>query len=103
MRFDISKIRGVSIRSFDFEEMTGRDSLDAAARAVGPTSQGDNSRRMSAYELNILHRNQLIAQAISKVDDKDVMRPYMAWEDMSLRTQEFIVSAYTRLNEATTD
>lgn len=97
MRFDLSKIRGVSISSFDMEEMTGVDSMDAAARALGPRP----SENMSAYQINILHRNQLVAQSISKVDDHVVIRPHTQWENWNLRTQEFVMRAYTRLNEAT--
>lgn len=105
MRFDLSTTRGVSVSSFDIEEMTGRDSLDAAARAIGPVASDgtDPSRRMSAYELNIHHRNQLVAQSISRVNGKEVPRPFTGWEDWSLRTQEFVVAAYHRLNEASVD
>lgn len=99
MHFDLSKYRGLSIESFDMEEMTGRDSLDAAGRALGPKP----SSSLSAYQLNIMHRNQLVAQSISKVNGDLVPRPYTAWEGWSLRTQEFVMRAYTRLNEATTD
>lgn len=97
MRFDISKIRGASISSFDMEEMTGRDSMDAMARSLGPRP----SENMSAYQLNVLHRNQLVAQSISMVNGESVIRPHMQWEQWSLRTQEFVMRAYARLNEAT--
>jgi hypothetical protein len=97
MRFDLSKIRGVSISSFDMEEMTGRDSLDAAARALGPSP----SAKASAQQLNVLHRNELVAQSISAVDGRAVIRPFVQWGDWSLRTQEFVMRAYSRLNEAT--
>jgi len=103
MHFDLSEIRGVSIASFDLEEMTGRDSLDAAARAIGPRRKDDDGPPPNAYELNISHRNQLIAQSISKVNGEIVPRPYTSWETWTLRTQEFVLAAYSRLNEATND
>lgn len=99
MFFDLSKFKGVSIQSFDMEEMTGRDSLDAAARAVGPG--GGDGARPNAFQLNISHRNQLIAQSIAKVNGDIVTRPCLDWESWSLRTQEFVMAAYMRLNEAT--
>jgi len=101
MRFDLTKYRGVSIKSFDMDEMIGRDSLDALARAVGP--RDDNAPPVSGYQMQVSHRNQLIAQAISKVNDEVVMRPYLAWTDWTLRTQEFVLAAHGRLNEATKD
>jgi len=103
MHFDVSKHRGVSVASFDIEEMTGRDSLDAAGRAIGPRTRDNDGPGPSAYELNISHRNQLIAQSISKVNGELVGRPFTQWENWSLRTQEFVLAAFSRLNEATTD
>lgn len=99
MHFNLSKYRGLSISSFDMEEMTGRDSMDAAARAIGPRSS--EGAGPNAFQINIQHRNQLIAQSISKVDDENVVRPHIKWEDWTLRTQDFVVKAYMRLNEAT--
>jgi len=99
MRFDLSKIKNCSVTSFDLDELNGRDSIDAAARAIGPG--GDEGSRMSSYQANMQHRNQLVAQSISKVNDELVQRPYMQWEQWTLRTQEFVLAAYMRLNEAT--
>lgn len=102
MHFDISKYKGVSIASFDMEEMTGRDSMDAAARSAPPrAAPGEEPPPMSGFQLNILHRNQLIAQSISKVDGELVTRPFTKWENWTLRTQEFVITAYMRINEAT--
>lgn len=99
--FDLTG-RGCSIKSFELEVLTGRDSLDAAARAMPPPpSDGSPPPPINALAANIAHRNQLIAQSISAVDGDPVVRPYTAWEGWSLRTQEFVVGAYMRLNEAT--
>lgn len=100
MHFDVSKYKGLSIVSFDLEEMTGRDSLDAAARAIGPKRES-GSPEPNAFQINIQHKNNLIAQSISKVNGKLVQRPCSEWEDWNLKTQDFILAAYTRLNEAT--
>lgn len=97
MHFDLSKLKNVSIESFDMEEMTGRDSLDAAARVL---PRGNDAQQVSGYELQIAHRNSLIAQSISRVDGVVVPRPYTTWETWSLRTQEFVIAAYNRLNDA---
>jgi hypothetical protein len=97
--FDLAKFKHLSITSFEMEEMTGRDSLDASARAAGPRSA--DSAPLRAFEFTIAHRNQLIAQSIRKVNGDVVPSPYTQWENWSLRTQEFVLAAYSRLNDAT--
>lgn len=103
MHFDLSrydKQKRLSVISFDLEEMTGQDSLDAAARAIGPRRAEEDGPPMNSFQLNIQHRNQLIAQSISRVDGQAVVRPFSKWVDWTLKTQDFVVSAYMKLNEA---
>lgn len=95
MRFDLSKYPGLSIKSFELIELVGKDSLDALGRAAAPGAS------LSPAQLSALHLNQMIAQSITHVDDQPVQRPYTAWESWSLRTQEFVVAAYNRLNSTT--
>lgn len=105
MRFDVSKYNLVitdpttstkrPLQSFDLDELIGKDSLDAAARAAPPGAS------VNPAQLDALLLNQLIAQSISAVNGEAVMRPYTAWENWSLRTQGFVIRAYHRLNGAT--
>ena len=92
--FDISKYSEVDIRSFTLQVMTGNDSLDATARAVG---KGDRPNPMVTFAA----RSNLIADAIVKVDGQDVVRPYIEWESWSLRTQTFVERAFDALNSVT--
>lgn len=95
MRIDLSRFKGVSIRSFEIEELTGRDNIDALAQALGP----DQGKGMSLLQMNTAHKNQLIANAISSVNDEPVVRPFTAWENWNLKTQEFVVKAFDKIND----
>lgn len=96
MRFDLSKHQRVNVKSFDLEELTGRDSIDAAARVTPPPTPGVPAP--SGTQVAIAHKNALIAQSITHVNGEQVVRPYTAWEQWTLRTQDFVVAAYDRLN-----
>lgn len=100
--FDLSRYGDtVSVKSFELEILAGRDSLDATARSIAPMpADGTPPTPTHPLVFGVLHRNQLIAQSISKVNGQLVERPFIAWQDWSLRTQEFVVAAYQRLNEA---
>lgn len=93
--FDLSRYPNLSIKSFELEELVGIDSMDALARVAPP---GANTNQSA---LGTLHLNQLVAQSISKVDGELVMRPFVDWTKWTLRTQEFVVMAYTRHNGIT--
>ena len=102
--FDLSPYGDtVTVKSFELEVLCGRDSMDAAARSVPPPAPDGSAASVNPVAFGISHRNQLIAQSISKVNGQPVSRPYIEWSDWSLRTQEFVVAAFGRLNEATKD
>lgn len=95
MKFDLSKYPGMTVSSFELVELIGKDSLDAIGRTAPP---GAN---LAPAALNALHLNALIAFSIVKVNDQPVQRPFTEWEGWSLRTQEFVIAAYNRLNSTT--
>lgn len=92
--FDISRYPDVDIRTFTLQIMTGNDSLNATARAVG---RGDRPNPMITFT----SRSNLIADALVKVNGEEVIRPYVVWEEWSLRTQTFVERAFDRLNSVT--
>lgn len=92
--FDVSKYPEMDIKGFTLQIMTGNDSLDATARAVG---KGDKPNPMLTFSA----RSNLIADAIVRIDGQDVIRPYVQWEDLSLRTQTFIEKAFDCINGVT--
>lgn len=98
MRFDLTKYKDVEIKSFDLEPRRGKDSLDAMARAMPP---GIKPGEIGAHQLQTLHRNALVASAIVAIDGAPVPTPFNEWENYTLRTQEFIVLAYDRMNGMT--
>jgi hypothetical protein len=94
--FSLTKYKGVSIETFELEELIGDDSLDAFARIVAPGGAASNQTAMG-----VMHLNQLIAQSISKVNGELVVRPFTAWTKWNLRTQDFVTAAFTRYNGIT--
>lgn len=94
MRFDISKFK-CSISSFHLEELTGRQNIDALAQALGP----NGGQGLNPFQMNVLHKNALVAMSITHVNEEPVIRPFTAWEMWNLRTQEFVVRAYDKLND----
>lgn len=92
-RFDLTGIQRVEIKSFQLVELTGKDSI-AALGAVPGTS-------LHPVAAGALHLNALVAQSIAKVDDASVAPPFAGWDALKLRTQEFIIAAYNRMNAAT--
>ena len=88
--FDLSDFPGCSVESFTLRELRGHDSIAAAQRSVVPG------------EVNPIygfqHRSQIIADAIVKVNGKEVHSPYLQWEDWNLRTQNFVEMAYDKMN-----
>lgn len=102
-RFDLTKYGNtVSIKSFELEELVGRDSMDAAARSMPPApSDGSAPAPIHPGQFGIMHRNQKIMQAISKVNDQAVIRPHMEFQDWTLRTQAFVCLAFDRMNDVT--
>lgn len=103
MKIDISMFDRVSVSAFGIRELTGRDSMDAMARAIPP---GTDASKFSAHQVQTMHTQMLIAMSIDEVvangaaPVQPVMPgvPYTAWEDWTTRTQEFVYTAYQRIN-----
>jgi hypothetical protein len=93
MHVDISTFENVSVRSFDIVELRGRDSIDAAVRAIDPKAQA-----VSMLVANSRHKSEMIAAAITHVNGEPVVRPHGAWEEWNLRTQEMVNDAFDFLN-----
>lgn len=95
MHIDLSKYKGLSIKSIDLKELIGEDSIAAAQRSVPRNGGG------SAFLVNVEHRNQMIADAITQVNGEPVIQPYLGWMKWNLKTQDFVVLAFDHMNSLT--
>jgi len=98
MRIDFEKmgIRGTSIRSLELAELDGDASDAAAARVVAA-----DMKVTHGFLLSRAHTAQLIADSITHVNDEPVVTPYVKWQKWNLRTREYVISAYNRINSTT--
>lgn len=87
--FDLTKYKGLSIRSFALRELDGADEIAAAERAT-VDGKLDHARL----------REQLVADAIVEVNGETVTRPYFDWSKWNAKTRDFVRAAFTRLNDA---
>lgn len=90
------KIKGVSVKSLTMRELNGDDSEAAAARVVNA-----NTNMVHGFLISRAHNEQCIADSIVEVDGSPVITPYVDWKKWNLRTREFVLNAYNRMNGAT--
>lgn len=98
MHVDISEYEGCDIQSFDLRPLKGKDSLAAVQRSVDP-----KGNLQPGFIISVHHRNNMIAEAITHVNGEPVVSPYVGWDEWSIRTQEFVVAAYDKLNNVSAE
>jgi hypothetical protein len=87
-RFDCAKYPDLAIASFELTVLTGADEAAAVGRA------GESSTRL---------QEQLVADAITRVNDEAVTRPYVAWADWDQLTRAVVRGCYLNLHAPTKD
>lgn len=94
--FEKQKIKGTSVKSLELRELDGDASEAAAARVV----QKDMTQ-VHGFLLSRQHNEQLISDAIIAVNGQPVITPYLEWKKWNLRTREFVIAAYNKINSTT--
>lgn len=91
---DLSKYRGVDVKSFRIISLGGEDVVKAAMRALPKDGE-----QMSQHLFNIELSRQQYAQAIVEVDGKPVRGACcIASLEWNLRTKQFVARAYNYMN-----
>lgn len=90
------KIKGTTVKSLVLRELIGDDSDAAAARVVA-----SDMKQVHGFLLSRAHTEQCIADAITHVNGDPIITPYLAWTKWNLRTREFVIAAYNRMNSTT--
>lgn len=97
-RVDLSKYRGVDVKSVTLRVMRGADIINAATRCIDPNS----GKPLEGAQFGMNFRQQQVAAAIVKVDDQPVIGSVcIAYFDWSARTHAFIGKAFDFLNGTT--
>ncbi len=72
--------------SFELREVTGEDMVAAAERT-------GNASNMSL-------RDSMVAEAFISVNGESVAAPFVGWRKWSAKARDFVVLAYTKMNDA---
>lgn len=84
-RFDLSKKKGCSIRSFVLKETTGDDEEQAA-----------NFRTAKGGSATVFE--ELVRLSITYVDDVQVEQPYSDYDSWNSRTRAYVLAAFKSVN-----
>lgn len=95
---DLSKFRGLDVKSFKVRVTNGNDTVDAAVRCVPLDDKPINNNLFG-----ISMRQQILAAAIVEVDGKPITNPAGCQESIgwNARTREFLGETYDYLNGLT--
>lgn len=90
--FDLTKY-DLDIKTIKMRTVDSRDAIEAASRCI-PPDNGD----INAIMFGVMHRHQMVAQAIEEVDGKPTGGPYVQADRWSLKTMEFVREIYEFMN-----